>query len=927
MNRVVRLRSHLALLAVAASVLLSACGRDDPASLIGSARDYQAKGDHSAAIIQLRNALQKQPENGEARLMLGRSALIVGDALTAEKEFRKALEHGQPQGTVVPLLADAMMQSGSAEKAVKEFAQTKLDDASANAELQARLGEAYLGTGSSMQAAGAFAASLASDPKNVRAQLGQARMKAIEGKIDEATADVDKIASANPKSPETLKLLSQLKLARGDKAGATTALRGAVDASPSTPGPRLQLISLLISDNQFDAAISEIDAARKARAPELPLKYSEAVIAFGRKDLAKARELTQDMIKRAPGYVPAAVLLGSIEFQEKRFDQAAAQLQGAVAQAPDHVGARLLLARSYLASGKPARAVEALAPISDPAKVVDPGMLMLIGEAHFANGDLKQASTFFEKASQSKGPQPMAQTRLAQIAMASGDVEGGVRKLENLATEEGASAQTDMALLTGYLRQGNTAKALEVARGMVKKSPNDPMAHQALGSVLVLRKELPAARAAFAKALEQNDTYMPAVASLAQLDLQEGKTAEARARFEAVLAKEPKNTAALMGLAAVLERARAPSAEIVAVLQRAIAAQPDVPGPRLALINLYLQQRDARAALSAAQEASAALGKDSRILDALGRAQLAAGETNQAIDTFNRLAAAEPRSPVPLQRLAGVYASNKQPERAIDALVRAQKLAPADANIARDLAALYLSTGKNDEAMKQAKALQASAPKSAAGFALEGDVHRQSKQLAAAEKAYRDGLKVEPASSPTAMKLHNVLLAASKKAEADAFARTWIADRPKDVAFRNYLGEQALRMGDHKAAAAQYQAIVDQQPDNALALNNLAWTLGKLGDPKAVGYAERALKIAPESAAILDTLGVLLVDKGETAKGIEHIAKAVQLAPERHDIRLNYAKALLKAGRKDDARRELTQLQGVSQDFPGKSEVAELLKQ
>jgi len=46
--------------------------------------------------------LQKQPENGEARLMLGRSALIVGDALTAEKEFRKALEYGQPQGTVVP---------------------------------------------------------------------------------------------------------------------------------------------------------------------------------------------------------------------------------------------------------------------------------------------------------------------------------------------------------------------------------------------------------------------------------------------------------------------------------------------------------------------------------------------------------------------------------------------------------------------------------------------------------------------------------------------------------------------------------------------------------------------------------------------------------------------------------------------------------
>jgi putative PEP-CTERM system TPR-repeat lipoprotein len=633
------------------------------------------------------------------------------------------------------------------------------------------------------------------------------------------------------------------------------------------------------------------------------------------------------VLKRAPGHVPATVLLGAVEFQDKHYDQAASQLQSAVTQAPDHNGARVMLARSYLASGKPARAVEALAPFSDPARIVDPGMLMLIGEAHFANGDVKQASSFFERAAQSKTSQPIAQTRLAQIAVARGDVDGGVRELEDLAKQEGAPPQTDMALLTGYLRQGNTDKALEVARGMVKKAPNDPMAHQALGSVLVLRKSLPDARAAFAKALELNATYMPAVASLAQLDLQDGKTAEARARFEAVLNKDPKNVAALLGQAAVMERTKAPSSEIATVLQRAIAAQPDVPAPRLALVDLHLRDRNARAALSAAQEASATLGKDSRILDALGRAQAAAGETNQAIETFNRLAAAEPKSPVPLQRLAAVHMSRKEPERAIEALVRAQKVAPANATTARELAALYLATGRNDEAMKQAKALQASAPKSAAGYLIEGDVHRRAKQLAAAEQAYRHGMKAERGSGLAAMGLHSVLLAEGKKTEADAIAKGWLADHPKDPVFRNYLGEQALRAKDYKGAAGHYQTLVDQQPENAMALNNLAWSLGKLGDPKALGLAERAFKVAPESAAILDTLGTLLVEKGDVTKGVEHLAKAAQLAPTRHEIRLNYAKALLKAGRKDDARRELTQLEAVAQDFPGKPEVAELLKQ
>jgi Tfp pilus assembly protein PilF len=111
-----------------------------------------------------------------------------------------------------------------------------------------------------------------------------------------------------------------------------------------------------------------------------------------------------------------------------------------------------------------------------------------------------------------------------------------------------------------------------------------------------------------------------------------------------------------------------------------------------------------------------------------------------------------------------------------------------------------------------------------------------------------------------------------------------------------------------------------------VALNNLAWVAGELGDPKAIGYAERALQIAPESGAVLDTYGVLLVRKGDVDKGVEMLGRAVRLAPNRPEIRLNYAKALIKQGRKADARKELTVLQESKAEFRGKAEVAELLK-
>ncbi len=74
------------------------------------------------------------------------------------------------------------------------------------------------------------------------------------------------------------------------------------------------------------------------------------------------------------------------------------------------------------------------------------------------------------------------------------------------------------------------------------------------------------------------------------------------------------------------------------------------------------------------------------------------------------------------------------------------------------------------------------------------------------------------------------------------------------------------------------------------------------------------------------SLGTLLVKKGEVEKGLPYLAGAVKIAPARSDLRLNYAKALIQAGKKDEARNELEALAKVTETFPGKSEVPGLLK-
>ena len=51
---------------------LSACGKNETAaSLVAEAKQFQAKGDNKAAVIQLKNAAVKSPEDASVRLALG----------------------------------------------------------------------------------------------------------------------------------------------------------------------------------------------------------------------------------------------------------------------------------------------------------------------------------------------------------------------------------------------------------------------------------------------------------------------------------------------------------------------------------------------------------------------------------------------------------------------------------------------------------------------------------------------------------------------------------------------------------------------------------------------------------------------------------------------------------------------------------------
>jgi putative PEP-CTERM system TPR-repeat lipoprotein len=901
--------------------LAAGCG-DSPEAMLTSAKDYLTKNDHAAATIQLKNALTKNPNSGEARFLLGRALLDSGDPVAAEVELRKAIELKFSADQVNPVLARALLAQGQV-KQLDEFAKMTVASPEGLADLKTTIAQSLAIQGKLDAARAAFEEAITAKGDFAPALLGMARLKVAGNDVPGARTIVDGILAKDAKNANAWLFKADLLRAEGKYAEAVAAYEKGIEINPRALTAHAALIMIHLRDRKPDLAARQLDAMQKA-GPKYPLTfYMQGLTAYGRKDIPAARTAVENLLKVQPENAQGLQLAGLIAYENRSDVQAQEYLRKALQKAPGLDFGRRTLVMSYLRSGQPTKAVEALQPVLHGTETLA-AWLPLAGNAYMQSGDVKTAETYFQRAAKADPDNKQTQTALALSRMRTGHAEEAFADLEQIAAEDkGVSA--DMALIAASIRQKQFDKALKAIANFEKKQPDNPVVHNLRGGALLGKGDSEGARKSFEKALSINPAYLPAATALAQMDLLAKKPDDARKRYESVLATEPKNVQALLAIAELQARSGAKPDEIAAQIGKAVAAAPDEVAPRLALIGLHVRNKDGKKALTAVQEALAAIPDRPELLDVAGQVYQLNGDTNQALATYGKLTNLLPTTAQPYLRMAEVQVAAKNKEGARNSLNRGLSLQPDSLPMQRALIMLDVDDKQFDAALAKARDIQKKQPKLNAGYVLEGDIHVINKAWGQAANAYRAGLKAAPATD-LAERLYTTLLLDNKAGDANGFADSWIKSHPKDNAFRLFLAESANKRKDFASAAAQYRSLLAAQPNNPAVLNNLAWSLGQMKDSKAVGYAEQANKLAPNQPAIMDTLGMLLVDQGNAERGLDLLAKALQLAPEAHAIRLNHAKALLKAGKKPEAKQELETLAKLGDKFPAQAEVAALLK-
>ena len=915
--------SKTAISALMATLIMVGCGGDKPETMLASARDYMAKNDNKAAMIQLKNALQTDPNLGEARFLLGKALFDSGNPVAADVELRKADELKYSVDQVTPLLAKTQLLLGQTKKVIDDLAKVQLTSPEGKADLQTSVGVAYLMTGKSDAAQAAFDAAIAAVPGYGPAVLGQARIKAGNRDLPGALALLDSTLEKSPKLHDAWQLKGDILNAQGEAKGASDAYRKALEIKPDYVPAHSALISHLLETGSLDEAGKQIEALKKIAPTHPQTTYLQAQLLYRQKNFKSALETIQQHLKVVPESTLGLQLAGAIAYELTSYATAETYLQKALPKTPELGLARRLLIATYLRSGQPAKALSTLQPVLGKIDK-DSNMLALAGEVFMQNGDVEKAGAYFTKAAVLDPENKVKKTSVALSHLAKGETDTAYRELEEIASLD-TGINADMALIASQLRARKFDQALKSIDGLEKKQPNNPLPHNLRGTVLVGKGDLTGARKSFEKALAIDPAYFPAAASLANLDLADKKPEEAKKHFDGVVAKDPKNVQALLALAELRAKTGGKADEVAELINKAIAANPNEATPRLALIGLYLGAKDAKKAVTAAQDALAVLPDHADVLDAAGRAQQAAEDFNQALATYGKLAGLMPTSVQPHLRMAEVHVAAKNKEAAMQSLRRALSIKADSIEAQRGIMMLDLDAGRTTEALNTARQIQKQRPKEAVGYVLEGDAHALKKAWQDAATVYRTGIK-QSGATELAVKLHAVLMAGGGTGEADKFADGWIKDHAKDLQFRLYLAEAANARKDYTSASKHYRFLLEAQPNNPAMLNNLAWSSAQIKDPKAIEYAEKAYKLAPDQAAIVDTLGGLLVDSGDMARGLELLQKAVSLAPQAAEIRLNLAKALVKAGKKDEAKKELNELVKLGDKYPAQAEVDKLLK-
>jgi tetratricopeptide (TPR) repeat protein len=445
---------------------------------------------------------------------------------------------------------------------------------------------------------------------------------------------------------------------------------------------------------------------------------------------------------------------------------------------------------------------------------------------------------------------------------------------------------------------------LAAVRRWVELAPNDSKARQ-LAAVLFSRDDQPDVAGEHLDALVRiadargTDGFLQAASTLSV----ERDQAAAERLMRALHQRHADDVRSLYALA-VLETAHRRFAEAAQRLQEVSERKPEWEQPRVLLSRVLVAQGQREAALEVLDDSVRGYPDSVLLRTTFARLLVDASRYEDALAQFRRLHRLDPDD----QDLTFAYAmlatQQEQWDEARD-LWQALRANPDR----RDEASYYLAqveqqSGSEDTAIGLYRSVGGKALKADAAMRLAQILARRG-DLAQARAVLQQVRIAHPARSDDLYIAETQLI--------QEYGDTAVALEVYDEALAAFPDHHDLRynralfvlgLGDFAAMERDLRYILEREPDHVDALNALGYTLADRDErlDEAFTLVARALKLRPDSAAILDSMGWVLYRQGQLDRAAEYLRRALDLSRTDDEIAAHLGEVLWISGQRDDAR-------------------------
>jgi tetratricopeptide (TPR) repeat protein len=670
-------------------------------------------------------------------------------------------------------------------------------------------------------------------------------------------------AAATPNDAEPFYELGLAFLGTGDSRSGIAALLHAAKLDPKHQGAQLKLAELMsaakgATPDFLGEAESRAEAVL-AISPDNPDALSALALAEMR--LGKVEDATkrlQDTLEKFPGDLNAARTMAVVKMEANDLPGAEEVLQKAAAQAPKAIEPQIALGRFYLLTRRP----------SD------------------AEGAFRRAAEIDPKS----GPTLIDLGRIQSALHHDDQAEKTFRQLSNLPNQDYRSMHAI------YLFQrGQHEDALKEFERLAKDDPKDHAAALNLTRAYLATKRLPEAQKTMEAALKKNPKDRDMLIQRAKVYFATGRTKEAQQDLTEAIRLDPNSAVAHYLMARIHSMARQ-EAERRQELTEALKSNAAYLPARVDLAESLIASGGAKAALEFLDQAPARQKHWPALMAQRNWALLALDNQAEARKSIDEALATDKAAVFFLQD-GYLRLKTKDLAGARVSFRKVLEAKPEDTRALDSLARTYLMEKKSATALATMQDYVSQHPKSPALQYLLGEWLLQASRRGDARVAFSAALQNSPEFLGAKLKLADIDVAEGKLDAARQrlipIAATKDGKAPAELA----LGTMEERPGgDAQAAIAHYRKVLEAEPNNLMALNNLSYHLAN--DAKqfdeALKFAQQAKELAPKDPSVDDTIGWAYYNKGLYEDAVTHLKEAVTEQPSavrKYHLAMAYFKA------------------------------------